>query len=134
MLCFCTSSMQLTFMNIKNITTPSTEMWGESMKNFVKFFAPVYVIAVTVYSLGVDYYKKPSLLTNWLFAKPTTQVVTPELIEELLIEEEIEKAVSPLLEIPVEQEHTRVVNVNPDVRHRTTRRRSSMDLIRSLSA
>ncbi len=121
-------------MNIKNITTPTTQMWGDAIKNFVKMFVPIYVIAVTVYSLGVDMYRKPSLVTDWLFANHTTHespVLSTSLTE---VEAEVQKAVSPLLDIPVEKEHTQVLTTSPEVRHRITRRRTSMDLIRSLSA
>ena len=111
-------------------------------------FVPIAVTLMTVYSLGVDIYRKPSLVTDWLFANHTTYDPTPLFnpqgmwdidtpITPVLTVEEV-TATTPqstsLLDIPVEKEHVSVLSTGSQVRHRTTRRRSSMDLIRSLSA
>ena len=134
-------------MNIKNLTTPSTADWGKAMHDFVRLFIPIAVIAVTVYSLGVDVYRKPSIITDWMLQKHTTSDSTLTTFDTTPVVDSIDlweqetvtapEPVSPLLEIPIEKEHEQVLAYEPvsrDIEGRKTRRRSSMDLIRSLSA
>ena len=52
---------------IKNITTPTTDEWGTSMQDFVKVFAPIVAIAVTVYVYTKDILRRPSIVFEYLF-------------------------------------------------------------------
>ena len=134
---------------IKYLTTPSTTQWGDAMRDFVKLFSPVVAIAVTVYVFSKDVIKRPSLLIDFLFAKPevsdeitlhsdqivTQMVETPAPVETTST---VEPPALAVVETPVEDiPEVQPVEVAPEpkkaLRRRATRKRGLSE-IESLTA
>jgi hypothetical protein len=111
---------------IKSITTPSTEDWGNAMKDFVKSFTPIAAIIVTVYVYSRDAIRRPSMLIDFLLSKGE---VSSEISLPNPTKTEVPVSSEPVITIPL----TAPVDAQVAVRRRTTRKRGLSE-IRSLTA